>query len=398
MSGFSLRSWFACVAVVLSASFGAAQDDPGALLTRAVNFPTADGVTLRGKLYRSLRDKEASPAVLLLHNLGPTEHSNKPAWVKLAKELQKNFTVLAFDFRGHGESTEVDGSLYFQYKVNQQATPTYVANKKLTYKDIKPGYYPLLINDIAAAKSYLERAVNDIGQCNTQNMIVIGAEQGATLGAIWVNSEFYRFRVTYDPMLVLPAPRFDKLAEGRWFSGLIWLSISPKLGMRDIALTRVHDVPCRVNSVPTLFLHGADDKRSDDAAKAVDKGLKSVLVGTKKDDKKLRVPRIEAIPGTKLAGDLLIQDSLKTAPILAKWATEQAQASSNEWAAREFKSTLYAWRFTLNGPVYPARLMPANIGGFGGTNPFRNQNTPNIPEAVEKNLLFDTYERMIPSK
>ena len=44
-------------------------------------------------------------------------------------------------------------------------------------------------NDGAAAKAYLDDA-----DCNSSNLTLIGAKDGGTIGAIWLNAEFHRFR------------------------------------------------------------------------------------------------------------------------------------------------------------------------------------------------------------
>ena len=63
-----------------------------------VAFPTVDGLTLRGWLLRGRRDY---PVILLGHDHG----SSKSSLVHLAVALGKEgFTLLLFDFRGHGES------------------------------------------------------------------------------------------------------------------------------------------------------------------------------------------------------------------------------------------------------------------------------------------------------
>ena len=41
------------------------------------------------------------PALFLIHGIGAT----KDAWRFLLPDLQKNFTVITYDLRGHGKST-----------------------------------------------------------------------------------------------------------------------------------------------------------------------------------------------------------------------------------------------------------------------------------------------------
>ena len=57
------------------------------------------------------------------------------------------------------------------------------SKKLVEFKDFKTnaGYFPYLINDIAAAKVFLDRK-NDEGKCNTHHLVLVG-ETGAALGA-----------------------------------------------------------------------------------------------------------------------------------------------------------------------------------------------------------------------
>src|SRR5262249_36781497 len=77
---------------------------PGAA-PEAVTLLTADQVELQAHYYPSNKGKTA-PVVLLLHALD--EDSKKAEWTSLAKALQaKGYAVLRFDFRGHGDSTNI---------------------------------------------------------------------------------------------------------------------------------------------------------------------------------------------------------------------------------------------------------------------------------------------------
>src|SRR5688572_7747708 len=158
--------------VLLGFARAAAAQEAESSLPEKVRFVTADGVTIFGTFYKG---PKAAPTVLMLHGLGATENRSKKNWIELAKTLQKDFSVLTFDFRGHGESTEVDGKLYASFKPNQYATKGgFRADRtRLDFKDIEKHAYPLFCNDIAAAKSYLERTKNDLGLCNVQNFLVV---------------------------------------------------------------------------------------------------------------------------------------------------------------------------------------------------------------------------------
>src|SRR4029079_13677022 len=61
--------------------------------------------------------------------------------------------------------------------------------------DIKSNYYiPYMMNDIAAARHDLDNR-NDNGSVNASNIFIIGAEEGASLGMMWICTEFYRTAV-----------------------------------------------------------------------------------------------------------------------------------------------------------------------------------------------------------
>src|SRR5262249_52011401 len=95
---------------------------------------------------------------------------------------------------------------------------------KIGYADFQPGYYPHLVNDIIAAKQYLDRR-SDGGDCNSANLVVIGAEDGATLGALWLASECYLYRAPQEFPLKL-----EKHPELKDVACAVWLSMSPTLG------------------------------------------------------------------------------------------------------------------------------------------------------------------------
>jgi pimeloyl-ACP methyl ester carboxylesterase len=84
-------------------------------------FPAADGVPLRG--WR-IAGPPGSPGVVLCHDLG----SSKEAMLGLALALQSaGFTVVAFDFRGHGESGGAGSTLGVEEKRDVLGAIDYLA-------------------------------------------------------------------------------------------------------------------------------------------------------------------------------------------------------------------------------------------------------------------------------
>lgn len=375
------------VGVTLPARAQEAAGDTG----EKVRFVTPDGVTIHGTFFRGPR---AAPAVLMLHPLGKDESRNKKNWVALAQQLQKDFSVLTFDFRGHGDSTEIDSQLYYHYPLNGTATKNArVDRTRIEFKDILPQYYSIFCNDVAAAKSYLERTKNDLGLCNTQNFVVIGAEQGATVGAVWANSEWFRYRMEVaSGLLGIAAPRFDSRPEGKWISSYVFLSISPKLGNRDVSLTRLLTIPSKMNQVPSVFLYSEADKKGKDTAKVLEKDIK--YGGGKKADPRFAMTAAVGIKSKdKLTGVDLLQGSLKTSDQIHEWLKLTTQ-TNNEWAQREFSKTLYVWK--TNSGMQPARVIPPSLSAaIGLTTPNFPPNSI-IPDAVEKNILFNSYQAFVP--
>ena len=167
---------------------------------RAASFKTKDGVELQGTFYPSPKGRDAH-VVMLLHGIGGNMQQN--GWDALAQELQKEeFAVLAFDFRGHGNSKNITVGApptpttpgkpgFWDHQVNRQMAtrrfnPAQPA-KVIDHAEFNPSYLPMLVNDIAAAKLFLDER-NDAMECNSSRLIVLGAQEGAALGLTWMAS------------------------------------------------------------------------------------------------------------------------------------------------------------------------------------------------------------------
>jgi pimeloyl-ACP methyl ester carboxylesterase len=208
------------------------QDKKSSDTSDSVKFDSVDGVELRGTFYPAPKAK--APAILMLHRYG----GNREGWEKLAEELQKKgFAVLTFDFRGHGESTKVAPETFWKFPAN--ANHIRGGNKQdkkaIRQSEFRAEYLPMLVNDIVAAKHYLDKQ-NDAGLCNSSNLILIGAEEGAALGCLWIDVEWDRRpqiqgtfnRLIYDPqgkpfgedvaaaIWLSPAAGLNRISAGTW--------------------------------------------------------------------------------------------------------------------------------------------------------------------------------------
>jgi len=309
--GRSSRGCLLCGLLVALFSAGAPQAGVAAE-PQQVRFFTFDKVEIHGTFYPSDKGAKA-PCALLLHEVGG--NSEKEGWSDLAKKLvkEKGIAVLTFDFRGHGDSVNVDPDFFWQDSINKTLKGYRVGKKKdqIHHRDFSSVLqFGTLVNDIAAAKNYLERR-SDAGDCNCTNMIVIGAESGAALGALWIYTEcFFTRPSTSFPVVTQSRPDVEDIACA------IWLSMTPSVGARsNCPVEKWLGAPVK-DKVPMFFLYGEQDNR----AATYSKRLTEVMVrGAKK--------QIEAVTGssgvkdTKLSGRELLGKSLNTEDLILRYVT-----------------------------------------------------------------------------
>lgn len=211
--------YFAGAALLLVPAFARAQ----AQAVEKITFPTFDGVDLQGDWYPSNKTTKA-PTALLVHKLG----ADRKQLTAVAEELQKqDFAVLALDLRGHGASTTVDPNLFWKVPANARAGSMAKSPKTIDFKNFDRSYYPFLINDLAAAKYFLEKK-NNARECNVNDLVIVGAEDGATLVALWNMTEWDRRRSTPNPANPFQ-PKIGE-PEGKDIAALVFLSLHTGLG------------------------------------------------------------------------------------------------------------------------------------------------------------------------
>jgi pimeloyl-ACP methyl ester carboxylesterase len=343
-----------------------------------VQFDSADGVELDGTLYtppQGVEKKEAS--VILLHDVDPklkNDDSQATGWDDLAKALAADgYTVLTFSFRGYGHSTSVkkefwenryNSTEYLKIPNFNPLKPPDTISRDM-YKN-KSEYYPYLVNDIAAAKAFLDRK-NDGGLGNTSSVIVIGAGEGATLGALWMEAEWHRQKVTLDPngplgmKFDVKTRKFDMdEPEGRDLAAGVWLNISPKLAGRSIpsSIKLVMEDVTGENKVPMLFLYGDKDDEGEQFAK---RNLKYVEEKIRSDNNTLTADALDAkvkermkfVLGAKIDGGAALTGSklLESSPAVSKLIIEQylqplyEKRGPKERRARENDKNRFLWTF-----------------------------------------------------
>lgn len=237
------------------------------------NIETVDGAKLRGIFYKAANSKNGS-CVILLHE--PFADPTKGDWDGLAKTLaSKGYHTLRFDFRGHGKSKEVIPDKFWKDSLNSDlsAASKNPPKKTIEVKDFqnKKDYYPKLVYDIAAARNHLDK-LNDDGQVNTSSVYIIGAGEAATLGMMFLTTEWHREQKK--PMLPFGAKKLaigtgavanGSSPAGRDYGGAVWLTPKRMPGFNNAAIEnwvarygRNNDGDMRTET-PMLFVYGEKD-------------------------------------------------------------------------------------------------------------------------------------------
>lgn len=188
----------------------------GADEPQSATLTTGDGAKLSARYYPGNQGAK-SPAVIVLDD--PGSDARPAVCDDIARQLAKEgCTVLCFDFRGTGHSRNVEPEFWDDAN-NRQHVRGYKADEPpetIGFADFKSGYLPTLVNDIAAARAYLERR-NDGRECNIAQTYLIGFGRGATLGQLWLAAEWARYRVSGAQNKLAANP------EGRDIAGCIWV-------------------------------------------------------------------------------------------------------------------------------------------------------------------------------
>ena len=341
-----------CIGLTLTGLLAARGADVKAADDRSdkVKFDTVDHVELHGVWYAPTSGNgKKTPVVLLLHNV--KSDSSKDGWDKLARELQDaGYAVLTFDFRGHGNSTAVDPSFWNDTSSVGLATLTrfnreefkggFNPNKPketISIKDFQTGYYPALVNDIEAARAFIDRK-NDSGECNSSNLILIGAEEGAALGALWLASEMSLYRVTSsNPLTGLPQ-RWATTPEGKDLAACVWLSISPAIGSYSAPVRTWIQMGVKEKRVPMAFLYGDKDTTAATISK-------NCFAAVKSREGKSKLTGELPIKDSKLSGNALLGDQLNA----RKWIVDEyLKTVKNEqvapaWEEKKDEESGFTW-------------------------------------------------------
>lgn len=333
----SVRRWSVPVVVALLALCPAARGQ-AKVETESINFETADTVQIQGTIYKPILDektkivsaKEAAdaPVVILLHSF--LADPNVAGWDSLAITLaEKGFHVLRFDFRGHGKSTVIakqfweysENAVVFRNLVRKRPLPLSLDNAEVKKE---PGYYPVLVNDIMAARVALDK-MNDAGKLNTATVYLVGAGDAATLGMMYMAAEWTRPQkpTEFEAKLIktLPLPNVDsRTTAGKDIAGAVWLSPARPAAVSEKAMKDwVKAFTDLRESNPMLCLHADGDAAGAKVSKFIVDEMLVAKPAQSSRLNKLPFTSIKTVEKSKAVGADLLGKKLGTEEAILKY-------------------------------------------------------------------------------
>lgn len=342
------RTVVAAVAFALAGLVSSARAQPAA--PEAMSFNTADGVKLQGQFYKSPKGA-AAPVVLMLHDY--KANPDEAAWTDTAKlAVEKGYNVFRFDFRGHGKSVDIDPSVFWDTRtVAGQFNKAYVkipaGLTPATKNTIKVDefrhdkYYAMLVQDIAAARNQIDQ-LNDTGQLNSSTIYLLGAGNAASLGVLYISSEWLRENkkpnVAVPPQYVgVGRPLFPgSEPAGYDIGGAIWLSPTIPSGLTTQTLKSWVITPHAIrmrNETPMLFIYGDGDSAAKTASNTLFSQVLMVNAKTGPNGEKLLKPEQtfeHVVKGSKLTGVKLLGNQLKVEETIEKFLTAVDKERKNK--------------------------------------------------------------------
>jgi hypothetical protein len=318
---------------------------------RSVSFLSADHVTLEGTYYPSAEGKNAV-CVLMLHEPGAGRHRGEEGWQSLAKALQrKGLAVLTFDYRAHGESVRVSFP-FFLTGVNAQFQKkgAGAAASDLRGARLPASYLPWLVQDIAAARHFLDRE-HDAGSHNSRNLIVIGAGESSTWGLLWLATEQHRFAGrAAGPLRPKLGPARGP-AESQDVIGTLWLGLAPMTPAVGKVVQDALKQAGRDRRPQMAFVYGKNDPQT--ATRATNYMKTSGAKGA-------NAFRTVEVPDTGVAGRHLLVPGLGTEKLMvAEVATIIDRAKLRPWENRN--AWFAAYHYAAGG--WSMDILPQGVRG-----------------------------------
>jgi pimeloyl-ACP methyl ester carboxylesterase len=324
---------------------------------RAVSIQTADGVSLAGTFYTGTLGKEGA-CVLLIPELG--RGRDKSSLLPLARALHGDgHNVLLVDLRGHGESTKVEQGIFWLPARNQalrRLAPTAPLNS-ISAGTFPPTYHPWLVQDLIAARSFLDNLSEEPrSPVNRNNLVVIGTEEGAGLGCMWLATECHRFAAVAPNPAAPGGVQLAAMPEAGSVAGAIWLTPAPLLGWPKARLEEELRTIARNHTMPMVFVFG----QKDAAGTTASRGL---LAALKSGGPVHPLTVEEVVAGTASSGVRLLETDLRENDAVRRHVQAFVRGRPAPRLAG-YKATNYYWYFSrLKVPV-PAKLISSITPGL----------------------------------
>jgi pimeloyl-ACP methyl ester carboxylesterase len=314
-----------------------------------VPIPTADGVDLDGTFYRpkGANPGTNAPCVMLIHRYNSDR--TKGEWNALAEKLQdKGFAVLAFDLRGHGNSTQISQpSVFWSQPWNRNGISRASERRtSIAAADFHRAYFPMLVNDLVAARRFLDTK-HDARECNAGSLYVVGAQEGAALGLLWLAYEADRKVPATIGVFGVPASYRAAIDD---VAGCCWLGATIRPQNINFNVTDwLNRFPAIREKVPMCFFYGEDNRADAETARNLYDHVTRKVSGRDKHKLDVKFP----LPKTRLAGqDLLTQRDLGVADTVGKFFDR---------VGNERKAIPWA-EFNVRQQI--PQLVPLNVFGF----------------------------------
>lgn len=223
------------------------------------NATTADGVKLVGEFYPSPKGRNG-PVILLLHAVGRSETKDAlscknfpPAIIEGLQE--RGYAVLTFDFRGYGESVQVEPKFWdtINLPYNRANPPSTVEAKQF----VQLQHFLSMGNDLTAAKDWLNLA-NNSGDCNSAATVIVACEETGVLALAWAYVEYVDLQRRKDPTIPTSEPQGKDLSAFIFYGYRDTLNSLPLGNRLSVWFNKVPDL----RDTPMANNVGVEDSRS----------------------------------------------------------------------------------------------------------------------------------------
>jgi len=207
---------------------------------------TKDGVKLKITYYASSLGKEAVP-IVMLHDFKESRtvfHGLAQALQSPTESERPSHAIVTVDLRGHGESTNQEGSGGRQRELEAARLG-------------KNDFQNMVRFDMEAVRKFLVRQ-NDAGQLNLNKLCLLGSGMGANVATSWAAVDWN-------------TPSLASRKQGQDVKGLVLAS--PDWKYRGLPLLQPIKQPGVRSEISLMIIYGKQDRRSTKDAKTMHKNL-----------------------------------------------------------------------------------------------------------------------------